>query len=82
MTCTTFFAGILITRPKDEECKWIEALNSILSGESANCKEALQGLEIIRKDKKIMLSYIGSKYYNEANSKLAKLIASGGCVDW
>ena len=82
MTCTTHFAGIIISRENNEECKWIDALNIILNEGNASCKDALQGLNLIRRYKKVILSYIGMEYYRLADSILAEMIREGRCEDW
>jgi hypothetical protein len=82
MTCVTQFAGIIIRRERDEECKWIDSLNILINGGSASCKEALQGLNLIRRYKKLTLSFIGMEYYTLADNVLAEAIREGRCEDW
>lgn len=82
MGCVSYFAGIEIRRSRDEECEWIDNLNIILNGGNADCKKALQGLAIVRKYRRVMLSYVGMDYYISADQTLATMISGGRCKDW
>jgi len=85
LTCAAHFAGVTFRRENPEECRWIEALNAILKGGAASCREALQGLNLVREQLKYLpmpARAIAEQQYRQADSVLAGLIEGGRCEDW
>jgi len=85
LTCASHFAGIVIRRENPEECGWIDALNAVLKGGAARCREALQGLNLVREQIKYLpmpARAVAEQLYRQADSALARLIEEGRCEDW
>lgn len=72
MTCEAMFGNFIIKLKSDNECRWVDEANKILNYKEGNYKEALQGLEILRRYKKITLTDIGMKQYKFVDSLIAE----------